>query len=321
MDEQRRAAERAAASGDDEARAQDLLQRVRLGQLDEDRLRFAARLGHRPAALVLESHAPPIDAALAGRYSRPLLRAAERALINLDGPWGDDAVALLGAFAANEGDLRLARRLLALDGPLACPRCGETARVGAARPVHPCSRAMDGAPLPLESPRWTELRLGRWDIPGRVIRRLGDDPGGDVWDDLWGVVHHQGDVLDVTFAVVPHIVQLAERLEVRRRWQHLRFVASVYAHASTTPPDDLVSAFEVAIVRARRLALGYSLGPDGGDSGMEALAALCAGIDDACWIERIRDDGEEVDLVSTDGHDVAVDVRGDEPVVRSAQDQ
>ena len=48
-DGKRRDLERAAAAGDLEAEAQMLIERWRTGDLSEERLRFAAYLGHEPA--------------------------------------------------------------------------------------------------------------------------------------------------------------------------------------------------------------------------------------------------------------------------------
>lgn len=58
-DERTRNLERAAAQGDVDAEAKLLLERVRAGDLFEERLKLAAYLGHEAAVVALDSPGPP----------------------------------------------------------------------------------------------------------------------------------------------------------------------------------------------------------------------------------------------------------------------
>jgi hypothetical protein len=66
--------------------------------------------------------------------------------------------------------------------------------------------------LNLDDVRWTEMNGGykmRFD-PRPLLTRLESAPAVDaVWHELWGELHHQGDVGDASFAAVPHLVRIS----------------------------------------------------------------------------------------------------------------
>jgi len=75
--------------------------------------------------------------------------------------------------------------------------------------------------LELDDPRWSELATAygsAGDVPG-WLRALRENPSSandaEPWFSIWSALAHQGDVYSASFAVVPHIVELAfERPEV-----------------------------------------------------------------------------------------------------------
>jgi len=69
--------------------------------------------------------------------------------------------------------------------------------------------------LSFDDPRWDDLQGGyrmRYD-PRPTLRKLerGDDIPG-CWEELWGELHHQGDVGLASYAAIPHLARLARSL-------------------------------------------------------------------------------------------------------------
>jgi hypothetical protein len=83
--------------------------------------------------------------------------------------------------------------------------------------------------LSLDDERWANLK-GGYGIafdPRPLLHGL--EAGTDdkhVWDELWGELHHQGDVGDASYAAVPHLV----RIHLRRNlsdWNTYAMVACI----------------------------------------------------------------------------------------------
>jgi hypothetical protein len=94
--------------------------------------------------------------------------------------------------------------------------------------------------LSFEDPRWTGLTAGyRTPIDLRpLLRRLESDRDTKAtWDDLWGELHHQGDVGEASFAAVPHLVRI-HRLRGDRDWNTYAIVATIeLARGKDRNPD------------------------------------------------------------------------------------
>jgi hypothetical protein len=62
-----------------------------------------------------------------------------------------------------------------------------------------------------EDPRWTELKGGYrvpFDPRPLLSRLEHDEDKRPVWEELWNELHHQGDVGEASFAVVPCLVRI-----------------------------------------------------------------------------------------------------------------
>jgi hypothetical protein len=83
--------------------------------------------------------------------------------------------------------------------------------------------------LSLDDAKWQEMMAG-YGVPfdpRPLLTRLqaGDDVPG-VWKELWQELHHQGDVGDASFAVVPHLVRIHQQRGVPG-WNTYALVATI----------------------------------------------------------------------------------------------
>jgi hypothetical protein len=83
--------------------------------------------------------------------------------------------------------------------------------------------------LPFDDIRWLELHGGyrtRFD-PRALLRQLESAHEKEsVWHELWGELHHQGDVGEASFAAVPHIVRIYKRTKTIE-WNTYAIVAII----------------------------------------------------------------------------------------------
>jgi hypothetical protein len=91
--------------------------------------------------------------------------------------------------------------------------------------------------LPLDDLMWKKLK-GGYGVPYDAsldLRRL--EHGEDVWDRLWEELHHQGDVGEVSYAAVPHLVRIMKQLP-HRNWNlySLASTIEIERHRKTNPP-------------------------------------------------------------------------------------
>lgn len=128
--------------------------------------------------------------------------------------------------------------------------------------------------LPLDSPRWTELRTARGEaghVPD-LLRRLAAEPwtveqrgrrvAADLWRDLflalcWQLPGVVGPIAGATWAALPHVVELIPSRPLAERLPALAFVGAVAAHAPVhgTPVPDLMPDYREALARAAPLVL------------------------------------------------------------------
>src|SRR6185369_5672976 len=89
--------------------------------------------------------------------------------------------------------------------------------------------------LPLDSPRWTELKHAYGDaadIP-RLLKELENFPldqgplFNGPWHSVWSALAHQGDVYPASFAAVPWIVHFLGVDPLKSGWEYFGFPACV----------------------------------------------------------------------------------------------
>ncbi len=115
--------------------------------------------------------------------------------------------------------------------------------------------------LSLDDPRWRALAGGYrlpYD-PTPALRRVASDwHDASAWEDLWGNLHHQGDVGEASYAAVPLLVALAGPVSLRG-WNVYALAATIESerHARRNPPVPgwLVPAYGQAWRDLVRLAL------------------------------------------------------------------
>jgi len=122
--------------------------------------------------------------------------------------------------------------------------------------------------LSLDDPKWKTLTGGyrtAYDASA-ALREL--ERGGDVWDESWNELHHQGDVGEASYAAVPHLVRIGADLKVRdfNLWALISTI-EVERHRTSNPPlaDWLSAGYTKAWVAACRLAvrdIGEATDPD-----------------------------------------------------------
>ena len=112
--------------------------------------------------------------------------------------------------------------------------------------------------LPLDSPRWNELKQAYGtaeDIPV-LIQTLAAEPGPDHWNELWGYLCHQGSVYSATYAAFPHLVEIARSRPAGGRLDLIHFLGFVAAHRDDTA---LLPEFREEYERALPEAAGMCL--------------------------------------------------------------
>jgi hypothetical protein len=112
--------------------------------------------------------------------------------------------------------------------------------------------------LPLTHPRWRELQ-GGYKVPYDASVALMKLEGGEnVWDELWQELHHQGDLGEASYAVVPHLVRIAGAFS-ERDWNFYGLLSTIEVerHRKANPPlaDWLVDDYGAAWSKVLDLAL------------------------------------------------------------------
>lgn len=112
--------------------------------------------------------------------------------------------------------------------------------------------------MKLDDPKWQELD-GAYRVPynpAPALKKL--QQGGDIWDELWENLHHQGDVGEASYAAVPHLVRIAIKLP-SRDWNFYGIISTIEIerHHSRNPPLPLwlIDAYEAAWQELFTLAL------------------------------------------------------------------
>lgn len=86
------------------------------------------------------------------------------------------------------------------------------------------------SPLSIDDPRWVQYRGGYNRVMPNVVPFLTKLQSGvmseDDWGILWDDLHHQGDIGEASYAVVPHLVEYARNARVIA-WHVFGFTAVV----------------------------------------------------------------------------------------------
>jgi hypothetical protein len=115
--------------------------------------------------------------------------------------------------------------------------------------------------LSFDDARWQSLAGGYRILydPRPALRRLAADFGDEAaWKELWGELHHQGDVGDASYAALPSLVDLGERAAARdENFYALAATIEVERHRHANPelPAWLAPLYTEAWEALVRLAL------------------------------------------------------------------
>src|SRR5262245_26715391 len=83
--------------------------------------------------------------------------------------------------------------------------------------------------IPLDSGRWLELRDAYGSAAGipSILRAIAAGKATDEeWGELWSRTYHQGNIFEASYAIVPHLVNIA-RDPAQTRWDLLALPAAV----------------------------------------------------------------------------------------------
>lgn len=140
--------------------------------------------------------------------------------------------------------------------------------------------------LPLDDPRWVKYRGGYnrapFDVVSLIRRLLDHGATEEFWKTVWNDLHHQGDVGEASYAIVPYLVEHQSRQrELDEQLYHYCAVVEIARLESGNPaiPPEIEFAYANAL---RQLpAIGASLlnraCSEATVMGVAAMTALTAG--------------------------------------------
>lgn len=107
--------------------------------------------------------------------------------------------------------------------------------------------------LPLDDPRWQSY-LGGYRLPydaaPGLCRLLDSGPDEQLWEQFWNELHHQGDLHQASYAVVPWLVEYIRR-SPKLDWNAIALIATIELERDQrqNPPvaEELSSGYFAAI--------------------------------------------------------------------------
>ncbi|MDP9314559.1 MAG: hypothetical protein M3R24_27390 [Chloroflexota bacterium] len=117
--------------------------------------------------------------------------------------------------------------------------------------------------LPLDSKQWAELHHAYGsgaDIPALLIKlQAHRDPASpaydDVWEDIWGILCHQGVVGSASYAAVPYIIEVAATQPPQQRFDYLHFVGDVEIYRIIGPDSSIPDFVQPSYFAAHEQAI------------------------------------------------------------------
>ncbi|MBN1959987.1 MAG: hypothetical protein JW841_03505 [Deltaproteobacteria bacterium] len=111
--------------------------------------------------------------------------------------------------------------------------------------------------LPLDSPQWKTLKLssGKAGSIPNSIRQFSSNPNfkGKLFDSIWQSAYHQYSLYDAMFAIIPHLVSIADALPAEKclnLWLVVGGAAAMYDPKIEHAPSNLLPGYEQAIAHA-----------------------------------------------------------------------
>jgi hypothetical protein len=166
----------------------------------------------------------------------------------------------------------------------------------------------------LDDPRWSRYRGGYNGTPFDVvalIRRLQQKGASDpFWELVWAELHHQGDVGEASYALVPYLVEYQSRQrDIDEQLFHYRVVVELAQPENDNPPIPRELEFSYAMALRKLPVIGTDLLRRGCNEavvmGAAAATALAAG-------HRVLARAY-IDFGRSDALDYLLDLNGYEP--------
>lgn len=159
--------------------------------------------------------------------------------------------------------------------------------------------------LPLDDPRWVEYRGGYNRAALDVVPFLRSLRAGvmedEDWDLLWNDLHHQGDVGEASYAVVPYLVEYA-RTASTIEWHVFAFAAVVELarteHRNPPVPAEIQPSYDAALKELSRIGFERvaAWGPDAFEPFIACLAlSLGRRIHARAYLDLTESEIEEFD--------------------------
>src|SRR5262245_45529149 len=115
--------------------------------------------------------------------------------------------------------------------------------------------------LPLDDPRWTSYRGGYNGIPYNVVPLIEElmraGTSEKFWETVWDELHHQGDVGEASYALVPYLVhQQSLQRELDEQVFQYCVVVDLAQPENNNPPVPPELEFSYALALRELPALG-----------------------------------------------------------------
>ncbi len=139
--------------------------------------------------------------------------------------------------------------------------------------------------LPLDDPRWPKYRSGcrlPYDVVPLICQLHQEGASKQFWETVWNELHHQGDVAEATYALIPYLVDYQSRQStLDEQLFHFCVVVDLAQPENNNPPIPAEIEFSYAMALRQLPVIGVDLLKRGGAEhivmGVVAAIALAAG--------------------------------------------